>query len=98
MLYTQTLEKLSALRLDGMAQALEEQRRQTEITELDFEARLGLLVERQWTWKENRSFARRLQSAQLKIPASLEAIDRSAEHTSELQSPMYLVCRVLLEK
>ena len=27
MLYTQTLEKLSALRLDGMAQALEEQRR-----------------------------------------------------------------------
>ncbi len=75
MLYTQTLEKLSALRLDGMAQALEEQRRQTDITELDFEARLGLLVERQWIWKENRSFARRLQAAQLKISASLEDID-----------------------
>src|ERR1039458_1403476 len=75
MLYTQTLEKLYALRLDGMAQALEEQRRQTDITELDFEARLGLLVERQWSWKENRSLARRLQSAQLKIPASLEDID-----------------------
>ena len=75
MLYTQTLEKLSALRLDGMVQALEEQRRQTEITELDFEARLGLLVERQWCWKENRAFSRRLQSAQLKIAASLEDID-----------------------
>src|SRR5437762_14079632 len=25
-------------------------------------------------------------------------IDRSEEHTSELQSPMYLVCRLLLEK
>src|SRR5437763_11259189 len=24
--------------------------------------------------------------------------DRSEEHTSELQSPMYLVCRLLLEK
>src|SRR5437764_1909523 len=27
-----------------------------------------------------------------------DAIDRSEEHTSELQSPMYLVCRLLLEK
>src|SRR5260370_12996595 len=75
MLYTQTLEKLSALRVDGMARALEEQRRPTDITELDFEARLGLLVERQWSWKENRSFSRRLKSAQLKIASSLEDID-----------------------
>src|SRR5437764_4731870 len=26
------------------------------------------------------------------------ALNRSEEHTSELQSPMYLVCRLLLEK
>src|SRR5436189_1446583 len=26
------------------------------------------------------------------------SLDRSEEHTSELQSPMYLVCRLLLEK
>src|SRR5437764_6609895 len=29
---------------------------------------------------------------------SLEGKYRSEEHTSELQSPMYLVCRLLLEK
>src|SRR5437763_2576602 len=29
---------------------------------------------------------------------SLHSGDRSEEHTSELQSPMYLVCRLLLEK
>src|SRR5437762_7819198 len=43
----------------------------------------------------------------IKNPAALEQIDRchtlifdkrSEEHTSELQSPMYLVCRLLLEK
>src|SRR5437764_9986208 len=28
----------------------------------------------------------------------LGGADRSEEHTSELQSPMYLVCRLLLEK
>src|SRR5437879_6169224 len=27
-----------------------------------------------------------------------ETLSRSEEHTSELQSPMYLVCRLLLEK
>src|SRR3712207_6871361 len=30
--------------------------------------------------------------------ASLEAVRRSEEHTSELQSRQYLVCRLLLEK
>src|SRR5437762_8429749 len=30
--------------------------------------------------------------------ASLRDVKRSEEHTSELQSPMYLVCRLLLEK
>src|SRR5437879_6750000 len=29
---------------------------------------------------------------------SLACVLRSEEHTSELQSPMYLVCRLLLEK
>src|ERR1017187_9531211 len=34
----------------------------------------------------------------LDIPECLiDAAERSEEHTSELQSPMYLVCRLLLE-
>src|SRR5437763_3644243 len=32
------------------------------------------------------------------VPSEVMAIGRSEEHTSELQSPMYLVCRLLLEK
>src|SRR5437879_10086067 len=32
------------------------------------------------------------------IAAGGQAIARSEEHTSELQSPMYLVCRLRLEK
>ena len=75
MLYTQTLDKLQALRLEGMAQALEEQRRQPDIAPLGFEDRLALLVERQWLWRENRGLAIRLKNAQLKISASLEDLD-----------------------
>src|SRR5688500_19370208 len=32
------------------------------------------------------------------IPLELGLVDRSEEHTSELQSPCNLVCRLLLEK
>jgi len=76
MIYSQTLEKLRALRLDGLAQALEEQRQQANVLPLEFEERLALLVERQWSWKENRALAARLKRAQLKFPnACLEDID-----------------------
>jgi len=76
MLYTQTVEKLRALRLEGMIHALEEQRQQKDIIDLDFEARLALLVERQWLWREDRGFALRLKNAQLKISnATLEDLD-----------------------
>lgn len=75
MLSNQTLEKLHAMRLDGMAKALEEQRRQPDITDLDFEERFGLLVEREWLWKGNRLLSRRLQYAHFKISAALEDVD-----------------------
>src|SRR5437879_7678195 len=32
------------------------------------------------------------------VQKGLRRLERSEEHTSELQSPMYLVCRLLLEK
>jgi DNA replication protein DnaC len=75
MLRDPTLEKLHALRLTGMAEALEEQRHQTDASRLDFEDRLALLVERQWLWKENHSLAARLQHARLKLTATMEDID-----------------------
>src|SRR5437762_5632898 len=34
----------------------------------------------------------------LQMTLGAQGVDRSEEHTSELQSPMYLVCRLLLEK
>src|SRR2546425_6061741 len=39
-----------------------------------------------------------LQVAQLPGVSAIAAISRSEEHTSELQSLAYLVCRLLLEK
>ena len=75
MLYEQTVARMDAMNLNGMAVALDEQRQQTSISELDFEERLGMLIERQWLWQQNRALARRLQTAKLKLNACLEDID-----------------------
>src|SRR5437879_11237674 len=45
-----------------------------------------------------RSSARKRPRAPCGRPGGARGRLRSEEHTSELQSPMYLVCRLLLEK
>ena len=54
MLNHPTLEKLTELRLSGMREALTEQQTMTDIEELDFEERLGFLVDRELTVREDR--------------------------------------------
>lgn len=75
MLNEQTQSKLLAMKLNGMAEAYEEQRAQARMAELSFEDRFAMLVERQWLWKENRSLAARLSYAQLKEAACIEDVE-----------------------
>ena len=75
MLHEQTMEKLYALRLHGMAQALQEQMKQPDMAGLSFEERLAMLVDAQWLWKENRALALRLRNARLKHCASIENVN-----------------------
>src|SRR3712207_6943939 len=57
-----------------------------------------------WDWPALRTSATDLNSAMIERlaksipPLALDAPRRSEEHTSELQSRQYLVCRLLLEK
>jgi DNA replication protein DnaC len=75
MLTGPTLDKLIALNLGGMARALAEQRETPAYTELPFEDRLGLLVDREATERENRRLERHLRAARLRVTASVEDID-----------------------
>ena len=75
MLSEQTLEKLYAMKLNGLAEAWLEQQQHPHSNDLSFDERLGLLVERQWLWKENRALVTRLKFAQLRQSACLEDID-----------------------
>src|SRR5579871_395432 len=74
MLNHPTLEKLRALRLTGMADAFQEQLTKP-LPDLDFESRLGLLIEQEWYLRENRRLKRRLVQAKFQQPACVEDID-----------------------
>lgn len=72
----QTLERLKALHLDAMADALAAQAHDPSTAKLDFDERLGLLVEAQWTARENKRLRRALAEAKLRLPAAcVEDVD-----------------------
>jgi len=78
MLNEQTLEKLYHMKLNGMAEAFKEQILQPDLAQMSFEERFALVVERHWTWKEDRRMKRLLSLAKLKINACIEDIDYRA--------------------
>ena len=75
MLNHPTLDKLEALRFNGMVKALTEQMAVPDIEELSFEERLGLLVDREMTEREDRRLKTRLRQAKLRQTACVEDID-----------------------
>lgn len=71
-----TADKLLELRLPAMARGLVEQMSDPELmVSLTFEERLGLLVDRQLTERDNQRTVRRLSAARLRQSACLEDID-----------------------
>ena len=75
MLTHPTLEKLKTLKFIGMLKALSEQLHMPDIQQLCFEERLGLLVDREMTERENRRLQTRSRKARLRQSACIEDID-----------------------
>jgi DNA replication protein DnaC len=78
MLLHPTKEKLRALKLEGMLAALTDQEALSEAASLSFEERLGLLVDREMTVRQNHKLKLRLTRAKLRQEASLEDLDLGA--------------------
>jgi len=78
MLSQPMIEKLLVMRLNGMAEGLQTQEQDPAARELSFLERLGLLVDQQWSWRQNQALARRLKTAKLRGNACVEDIDYRA--------------------
>lgn len=83
MLLEQTLAILHALKLHGMATALDEQRGIPDLTTLAFEERLALLLEREQALRQDRRLARLLQLARLRYAACVEDVNFRAKRGLE---------------
>lgn len=75
MLNQPTIETLRQLKLTGMVKALLEQQENQNLRSLDFEERLGLMVERERIEQENRLMESRLRRAKLGQSAPYENLD-----------------------
>jgi DNA replication protein DnaC len=78
MLSNHTHERLAALGLAGMAKAFDDQQRQPDVTALTFEQRLGLMIDREATERENKRLIVRLKFASLRQAAIVEDVDLRA--------------------
>lgn len=70
----QTKSKLYRMKLNGMVEGLECQLRTPHYLSLSFEERLGMLVDHEETYRENRRLRALLRSAKLKVHAQVENI------------------------
>jgi DNA replication protein DnaC len=78
MLNQPMIDKLLAMRLHGMVEALKVQEQDRAVNELSFLERFALLVDQQWSWRENQALARRLKAAKLRGTVCVEDIDYRA--------------------
>jgi DNA replication protein DnaC len=88
MLVEQTMEKLVSMKLNGMAEALRrwmEQTKEKAMTPLDL---AGLLVDAEWSDREQRKLTGRLRTARFRQDACVEDIDY--QHPRGLQKAVML--------
>ncbi len=75
MLNEETYKQLIDLKLYGIAGSLKDYLEQTEKDELAFEERLGIMVDREWTERQERRLKYRLSRSKLRETACVEDIN-----------------------
>ena len=91
MLNQPTLDKMLAMKMTGMAEALQQQLNSRSFNEVSFEDRLGMLLDAEFAAREQRKLTRRLQRAKLRQPgACIEDIDFKARRGLKRQSLLAL--------
>ena len=81
-----TIEKLHTLKLFAMTSAWIAQRADPSMGDLDFDERLGLIVEAETLARDNKRLAKLLREAKLRIPtACMEDVDLNAKREIDKQ-------------
>jgi DNA replication protein DnaC len=65
-----TIDQLKTLRLDGMVAAIADQATSSAASELGFDDRLSMLVQREIDWRDDKRLTRLLKAARLKVSSA----------------------------
>ena len=66
MILSQTIDRLNQMKLYGMLQSLESLVVQPESSELGLTEAVGMMIDAEWTHRENKRMNRLIQNAQFK--------------------------------
>ena len=91
----QTIDKLNQMKLYGMTEALQQQDKTADITALSFDERLSLMVDAEYTYRQNRKLRRYLTEAKLRhSQACIEDIDYNPNRKIDKSVVLQLIsCR-----
>jgi DNA replication protein DnaC len=93
MMTSDTLRKLNELKLFGMAQGFDEQISSASAAHLSFEERVGLMVDQEVTFRDNRRLQRLLAAAKLRESACVEDIDyRTSRNLDRAEMASLALC------
>lgn len=99
MILNNTIEKMYLLKLPGMAKAFEEQLTNPAVSQMAFNDRVGLLIDREETHRENERLKRLLRQAKLKYhSACIEDIDYSTPRRLEKSAMAQIANMTWLKK
>jgi DNA replication protein DnaC len=87
MMAQQSIEKLRAMRLRGMAEAYQQQLESAEVGALTFDERLAMLLDSHATWRENQALQRRLKTSRLEAEPCAE--DVNYRHARQLDGAQF---------
>lgn len=79
MMTNETIRKLNELKLFGMAHGFSHQTESATVGHLSFEERIGLLVDHEVTYRDDKRLRRLLANAKLREPACIEDLDYEAK-------------------
>jgi DNA replication protein len=90
MLVQPTLEKMHEMKMSPMAEAFQRQIHDPALLTLAFEQRVGMMIDAEYSARQDRKLTRRLQVAKLRQQASLEEIDWQAPRALDRQQVLSL--------
>jgi DNA replication protein DnaC len=94
-----TIQRLHEMRLSGMANTYRSQNGEPSLKDLSFDERFGLMVDTEWSNRQNSKLSRLISGAGFPMNASIEEVEYHADRKLDREHIMQLAtCAYIVDK